>query len=82
MATNTKEYYVLVERYPAPGGGGQYIVQFGSYVYDECLSERDLLIEHGVKLKHLKILTVEGDTQEAIDKRVRELNQEIYGRRN
>jgi hypothetical protein len=64
-----RQYYTLVIRHK-----GRWAPQFGSYVYGECLSERDACLDHGEKLKNMKIITTSPE-QTAIDLRVKELNQ-------
>lgn len=63
-----KKYYTLLTK-----ERGVWSPQFGSYVYGDCLSERDDYLDHGRKLKDMKIITT-ADDQASVNARIQELN--------
>lgn len=65
-----KKYYTLVVKSPC----GYWTPQYGSYIYGDCLSEREDYLDHGQKMKNMKIITTSPE-QPSIDLRIKEMNQ-------
>jgi len=69
MTKTKKAYYTLLVKDPS----GYWAPQYGSYVYGDCLSERDDYNSHGTKMTDMKIISSDED-QKSIDLRVKEMN--------
>lgn len=76
MATNAKKQYHLLLTFDKHVDLNKWCIDFGSYDKSDVTCERDDYKDRGYKAKDLKILTVDGDTQEEIDAAVAKFNQE------
>ncbi len=67
MAHTARKYHVLLVR-----EDGNWTIDFGDYDLSTVREERQDKRDHEVKAKDLHILTVDGDTQAAVDAAVKE----------